>query len=65
MNFAWKFMLPMAFTCIIAAAVWHYAGHGIRGWLASLAVVAVVYLVLSYLLETKKKFAQRTYRFAE
>ena len=24
MNFAWKFMLPMAFTCIIAAAVWHY-----------------------------------------
>src|SRR6266699_636133 len=27
MNFAWKFMLPMAFTCIIAAAVWHYAGR--------------------------------------
>ena len=26
MNFAWKFMLPMAFTCIIAAAVWHYQG---------------------------------------
>ena len=24
MGFAWKFMLPMAFTCIIAAAVWHY-----------------------------------------
>ena len=27
MNFAWKFMLPMAFACIIAAAVWHYAGR--------------------------------------
>lgn len=65
MNFAWKFMLPMAFTCIIAAAVWFYAGHGIRGWLASLAVVAGVYLLLSQLLDTKKKFAQRTYRFAE
>ncbi|HEY4285407.1 MAG TPA: NADH-quinone oxidoreductase subunit NuoH [Chthoniobacterales bacterium] len=65
MNFAWKFMLPMAFTCIVAAAVWHYAGRGIRGWLVSLAVVAVVYLGLSQLLETKKKFAQRTYRFAE
>src|SRR5207302_393163 len=25
MNFAWKFMLPMAFTCIVAAVVWHYA----------------------------------------
>jgi NADH-quinone oxidoreductase subunit H len=65
MNFAWKFMLPMAFTCIIAAAVWHYAGRGIPGWLASLAVVGVVYVALSQLLDTKRKFAQRTYRFAE
>jgi len=65
MNFAWKFMLPMAFTCIIAAAVWHYAGRGIPGWLASLAVIAVVYVVLSQVLGTKRKFAQRTYRFAE
>jgi NADH-quinone oxidoreductase subunit H len=65
MNFAWKFMLPMAFTCIIAAAVWHYAGRGLGGWLWSLAVIAVVYFTLSILLETKKKFAPRTYRFAE
>ena len=65
MNFAWKFMLPMAFTCIVAAAVWHYAGRGVRGWIASLVVLAIVYLALSQLLETKKKFAQRTYRFAE
>jgi NADH-quinone oxidoreductase subunit H len=65
MNFAWKFMLPMAFTCIVAAAVWHYQGRGLAGWLWSLAVVAIVYLALSYVLETRKKFAPRTYRFAE
>ena len=65
MNFAWKFMLPMAFTCIVAAAVWHYQGRGLAGWLWSLAVVAIVYLTLSRLLETKKRFAPRTYRFAE
>src|SRR5580700_3891994 len=65
MNFAWKFMLPMAFTCLIAAAVWHYAGRGLSGWLWSLAVIAVVYVTLSMLLETKKKFGPRTYRFAE
>jgi NADH-quinone oxidoreductase subunit H len=65
MNFAWKFMLPMAFTCIIAAAVWHYQGRGLAGWLWSLAGIAIVYLTLSLLLETKKKFARRTYRFAE
>jgi len=65
MNFAWKFMLPMAFTCIVAAAVWHYAGRGLRGWLWSLVVIAVVYTALSMLLDTKRKFAPRVYRFAE
>jgi NADH-quinone oxidoreductase subunit H len=65
MNFAWKFMLPMSFTCILAAAVWHYTGRGWVGWLWSLGVIGAVYLTLSILLETKKKFAPRTYRFAE
>ena len=65
MNFAWKFMLPMAFTCIIAAAVWHYQARGWAGWLWSLAVLGVVYIALSILLDTRKKFATRTYRFAE
>ena len=65
MNFAWKFILPMAFTCIIAAAVWHYAGRGIGGWFWSLGVIALVYLILSQLLDTRRKFAPRVYRFAE
>src|SRR5437762_974162 len=65
MNFAWKFMLPMAFTCILAAAVWHYEGRGLAGWFSSLAVIAVVYIALSRLIGTRKKFATRTYRFAE
>jgi NADH-quinone oxidoreductase subunit H len=65
MNFAWKFMLPMAFTCVIAAAVWHYQGRAFGGWLWSLLVIAAVYIALSRLLDTRKKFATRTYRFAE
>lgn len=65
MGFAWKFMLPMAFTCLISAAVWHYQAHGVAGWLWSLGVVAIVYFGLSRLVDTKKKFAPRTYRFAE
>lgn len=65
MNFAWKFMLPMAFTCIIAAAVWHFAGGSWRGWLLSAVVIAIVYTALSMLLDTKRKFAPRVYRFAE
>src|SRR5881397_2901275 len=65
MNFAWKFMLPMAFACIIAAAVWHYAGRHLAGWLWSLFVIVVAYSALSILLDTRRKFARRVYRFAE
>ncbi|MBA3560286.1 MAG: NADH-quinone oxidoreductase subunit H, partial [Gemmatimonadaceae bacterium] len=65
MNFAWKFMLPMAFACILAAAVWHYQAGGLSGWIWSLAIVIICYLALSRMLETQKKFAPRTYRFAE
>jgi NADH-quinone oxidoreductase subunit H len=65
MGFAWKFMLPMAFTCLISAAVWHYQAHGLAGWLWSLAVVAIVYFGLSRLMDSKKRFAPRTYRYAE
>jgi len=65
MNFAWKFMLPMAFTCVVSAAVWHYAGHRLTGWLWSLAVIVAVYFMLSLFLDSRKKFAPRTYRFAE
>jgi NADH-quinone oxidoreductase subunit H len=65
MNFAWKFMLPMAFTCVISAAIWHYQGRGFAGWLWSLALIAIVYLALSWLLDTRRKLGPRTYRFAE
>src|ERR1051325_10739530 len=65
MNFAWKFMLPMAFTCIIAAAVWHYTGRGLRGWLWSFVVRSEEHTSLSILLDTRRKFAPRRYRFAE
>ena len=65
MGFAWKFMLPMAFTCIIAAAVWHYQAHGLAGWFWSLGVIVIAYFGLSRLVDAKKRLAPRTYRFAE
>ena len=65
MNVAWKFMLPMAFTCLISAAVWHYTGRGLSGWLWSFAIIAIVYFALSLFLDTRRKFRPRTYRFAE
>jgi NADH-quinone oxidoreductase subunit H len=65
MNFAWKFMMPMAFTCIVAAAAWHYQAHGLTGWLWSLGILLAVYVALSRFLKTGKNLSGRTYRFAE
>jgi NADH-quinone oxidoreductase subunit H len=65
MNFAWKFMLPMSFACVLAAALWHFQAGGLRGWLWSFALIAVIYAGLSRLLQTGRRFAPRTYRFAE
>ncbi|CAN5465199.1 hypothetical protein BH18VER2_BH18VER2_16230 [soil metagenome] len=65
MNFAWKFMLPMAFACLIAAAIWHYQGRRLAGYLWSSGLLLLVYLALSRFLQTGKKFAPRVYRFAE
>jgi NADH-quinone oxidoreductase subunit H len=65
MNFAWKFMMPMAFTCIIAAAIWHYQSQSFTRWLWSLGILLLVYFALSRFLRTGKNLSTRTYRFAE
>jgi NADH-quinone oxidoreductase subunit H len=65
MKFAWQFMMPMAFTCIIAAAAWHYQADSFTRWLWSPGILLVVYLALSRFLRTDKNLSARTYRFAE
>src|SRR3954452_3393878 len=65
MNFAWKFMMPMAFTCIVAAAAWHYQRESFLRWIWSLGILLVVYLALSRFLRAGKNLSTRTYRFAE
>src|SRR3954463_5035161 len=65
MNFAWKFMMPMAFACIVAAAAWHYQRESFLRWVWSLGILLVVYLALSRFLRAGKNLSTRTYRFAE
>ena len=65
MNFAWKFMLPMALINIISAAVWTYMPHGYERWLVGAAILVVPYILLGRGLMEGKKLEKRTYRFAE
>jgi NADH-quinone oxidoreductase subunit H len=65
MNFAWKFMLPMALINIIVAAIWHFMPHGFERWLVCATLVAGAYVLLGRGLMEGKKLEKRTYRFAE
>jgi NADH-quinone oxidoreductase subunit H len=65
MNFAWKFMLPMALINIITAAVWHFMPPGYQRWLVSAVLVFGTYILLGRGLMEGKKLEKRTYRYAE
>jgi NADH-quinone oxidoreductase subunit H len=65
MNFAWKFMLPMALINIISAAIWHFMPRGYERWLVGAALVIGPYVLLGRGLMAGRKLEKRTYRFAE
>jgi NADH-quinone oxidoreductase subunit H len=65
MNFAWKFMLPMALVNILAAAVWHVMGPGIGRWAVCLLIVLGPYVALGRGLFRGKNIGVRTYRYAD
>jgi NADH-quinone oxidoreductase subunit H len=65
MNFAWKFMLPMALINIISAAIWHFMPPGYERWLVGAALVIGPYVLLGRGLMAGRKLEKRTYRFAE
>ena len=65
MNFAWKFMLPMAMANIIATAAWRFVPAGAGRWLVCAAIVVIPYIILGRGLFTSRKLGKRTYRYAE
>lgn len=65
MNFAWKFMLPMALINLLAAAVWRFISEPAIRWLVCSALVLVPYVLLGRGLLESKNVSRRTYRFAE
>jgi NADH-quinone oxidoreductase subunit H len=65
MTFAWQFMLPMTLINVFAAGIWHFMPAGVIRWLVCAVVLLVPAFLLSRGLKQGKKFAARTYRFAE
>jgi NADH-quinone oxidoreductase subunit H len=71
LNFAWKFMLPMALLNPVVAAIWHYTAtwNFTTGlfwrWLICALLIAVPYVVLGRALTGAQKLTKRIYRFAD
>ena len=65
MNFAWKFMLPMALVNLVVAGLWRFLDPGVVRWLVCALLVLGPYLFLARALFTHTPVAKRTYRYAE
>jgi len=65
MNFAWKFMLPMALINILVTGLWRFIPTGWERWIVCTFLVAGTYVVLGRTLFQQKHWAKRTYRYAE
>jgi NADH-quinone oxidoreductase subunit H len=65
MNFAWKFMLPMALLNLVNVAVWSFLPSGLSRWLVCAVLIVVPYILLGRGLMQSKKLEKRIYRFAE
>lgn len=64
MNFAWKFMLPLALINIVAAAAWKYTPSLAMKWIISAVIILSGYFALGQGLMRKANYTKRTYRFA-
>jgi NADH-quinone oxidoreductase subunit H len=70
LNFAWKFMLPMALLNLVVTGVWHYTGAWdftgalLWRWLLCAAMIAGPYVWLGRGLTGREKLTKRIYRFA-
>jgi NADH-quinone oxidoreductase subunit H len=65
MNFAWKFMLPMALLNLVTAGVWHFMPRGLLQWIVCTILIVAPYILLGRGLMQSQKLEKRIYRFAE
>jgi NADH-quinone oxidoreductase subunit H len=65
MNFAWRFMLPMALLNLVTAGVWRFLPQGVLRWVVCALLVVVPYVLLGRGLAQGWRLEKRVYRFAD
>lgn len=64
MDFAWKFMLPLALAILPVVVLWDVLGRGWLGWLVCGPILAATYVLLGRALAGRRRVRPRTYRYA-
>jgi NADH-quinone oxidoreductase subunit H len=65
MNFAWKFMLPLALVNLFVAGLWRFMVPGAARWGGCALLLLGTYVVLGRGLLQAKGISKRVYRFAD
>jgi len=65
MNFAWKFMLPMALINLLAAGLWQLMPSGFARWPVCILLVFGTFVGLGRALMRHQNLGRRTYRYAD
>lgn len=65
MNFAWKFMLPLALLNLLVAGLWRFMPPGPTRWVGCALVLLGAYVLLGRALFTRHHWGKRTYRYAD
>ncbi len=65
MNFAWKFMLPMALVNVLAAGLWRFVRPAGARWLVCSLLIGGAYVALGRTLSERRGYARRSYRYGE
>jgi NADH-quinone oxidoreductase subunit H len=65
MNFAWKFMLPMALVNILAVGLWKYLPDRFSRWTICAGLIAGAFIMLGNSLGGSAQSTRRHYRFAD
>ncbi len=65
MNFAWKFMIPLALLNIGVVGIWHYLEPAWLRWIVCGALVAGPYALLGRALSDHQQITKRIYRYGD
>lgn len=65
MNFAWKFMLPLALLNLLVAGLWRFMSPGPIRWVGCALPLLGAYAFLGRALFTGRRWGKRTYRYAD